>query len=687
MTNPEHDNAQALPGLGAKKITPDQVPPDYSADSGADESLDMVSYSRGSDTFDNAPEQKIAGTFAEFHAAVVADESQRKGLAYICGPLNPAPDDDHHRQVKQRGTGPTVVGMAYRSADTAGARRFMALDLDKGTPDIFTALCEWMACWSGFGYTTASHTADKPRARFIIETDRPMSRAECMTLSEHFRALAWHATGAAFDKSLDRPEQPIFTPVTGSHPFTYDGQPILVDHMLANPPEPIPGDTPSGNGEGQGADGAGTHPSVLKAAQMLAEDVRRGHMTRDEAIRILQARAESGAWERKPPLAEIEGALDGSIRKSNTPRDPPDLSKLPTLRRVDVQGLAAANVEPPRFVISPLVPRRHVTLLGGHGGIGKSTLALTLGAHVACGARWAGLLVEQGRVVCVSLEDPGELVRFRLRNIVEGYGLDAGMVAANLTILDGTEGDTALAVEESVGRRGTLAETATLHEMEAACRGAALVILDNASDAYDASENERRYVRVFVRRMLGRIARANDGGVILLAHIDKQAAKFGAANNSYSGSTAWNNSARSRLALLDVNGGIELHHEKANLSKKHDPIALSFADHGVLMPSLGGNPAAGLNNSVDDAALFACLAAAVAAGESIRTGQAGPGNAHSVAKHLPGFPAGLRRADRFWAALGRLASAGAIVREQYQDKNRKHKERWRIAPVAPDAEN
>ena len=73
---------------------------------------------------------------------------------------------------------------------------------------------------------------------------------------------------------------------------------------------------------------------------------------------------------------------------------------------------------------------------------------------------------------------------------------------------------------------------------------------------------------------LAAIARHHDAALVLLAHIDKNAAKDGARGNSYSGSTAWHNSARSRLALMEQDGHIQLLHEKANLSKKAPPLEM-----------------------------------------------------------------------------------------------------------------
>ena len=61
--------------------------------------------------------------------------------------------------------------------------------------------------------------------------------------------------------------------------------------------------------------------------------------------------------------------------------------------------------------------------------------------------------------------------------------------------------------------------------------------LVGASDAYDADENSRRQVRAFVKA-LARMVRNHNGAVLLLAHVDKVAARYGSNGNTYSGSTA-----------------------------------------------------------------------------------------------------------------------------------------------------
>lgn len=344
------------------------------------------------------------------------------------------------------------------------------------------------------------------------------------------------------------------------------------------------------------------------------------------------------------------------------------------LRPVDLSGLLTAPTPAPAYVITGLIPRRVVTLLGGHGGAGKSIVGLTLAAHVAAGEHtWAGHRIEDGRALFVSLEDPGDVVRYRLRRIVEAYGLDSTKVERRLTVLDGTGSDATLAGEvNDLGVR-RLAFTAGLAELEDAAQGHRLIVIDNASDAYAGNENERRQVRGFIRE-LGRIAHDHDAGLILLAHIDKAAARNGSLGNSYSGSTAWHNSVRARLALAANDGVVELVPEKLNHGKLAEPITLQWTDSGVLVPVDRARTAAG--GQADDEAVMAALRAAHAAGVDVGAGRTGTGNARLTLETFDELPAHLRgsRGNRaFWGAMGRLQAGGKVQRAEIVTGQRKRK--------------
>jgi KaiC/GvpD/RAD55 family RecA-like ATPase len=359
------------------------------------------------------------------------------------------------------------------------------------------------------------------------------------------------------------------------------------------------------------------------------------------------------------------------------------IESLRSLVTIDMEDIATAILPAPAFVIEGLVPRGVVTLLGGHGGAGKSILGLTLCAHVAAGAHeWAGHRLEDGRVLYVSLEDPAEIVRYRLRNILDAYGLDAAKVSRRLHAVDGTGGDGVLAFEQSDAGIRRLVFTASLEELVSIAAGVRLIVVDNASDAYDGNENDRRMVRAFIRR-LATLAREISAGLILLAHIDKQAARFGSNGNTFSGSTAWHNSARSRLALIEENGAITLVPEKLNLGRKADPIALTWSQSGVLMPEQGEAGVAGVDDAI---ALLGALLAAKEAGVEVGVARTGNANTHSVLStfsELPDRLKGPRGRVAFWNALGQLIASGRVQTIEIRTPARNLR---RVLAITPGAE-
>lgn len=349
------------------------------------------------------------------------------------------------------------------------------------------------------------------------------------------------------------------------------------------------------------------------------------------------------------------------IAEADTEKEAHDMRSLVP---VEVGDIMTAALPAPPFVIEGLVPRRVVTLLAAHGGAGKSNLALALCAHVAGGAHsWAGHLIEDGHAAYFSLEDPADVVRYRLRHIIEAYGLDAEKIARRLHIFDGTGADPVLAYEQSDLGTRRLLFTAAMEELEGHCGGVRLVALDNASDAFDGGENDRRMVRAFVRR-LARLARDEDAGLILLAHVDKASAKYGGNGQSFSGSTAWHNSSRSRLAMTEGDGVVTLAPEKLNLGRKAEPIALQWTAQGVLMPiARSGDTPTG-----DDAgAVLAAMQAAAVAGVDVGAARTGPTTTQTVLSTFDALPERLRGArgrNAFWTAVGQLIAKGAIAQQE-----------------------
>lgn len=344
------------------------------------------------------------------------------------------------------------------------------------------------------------------------------------------------------------------------------------------------------------------------------------------------------------------------------------------------------------YAVRPIVPRGVVTLWGGHGGAGKSISALQLVAHGACGEFWQGLEPEGAiRSVFVSLEDPGDLVRYRLRRVCESYGLEERRVASNVRVFDCPTGKGALMTEVVHFGVRSMVETPLMGHLRRACEGADLIIVDNASEAFGGNENDRQAVRAFMGA-LTRIAKEHNAGLVLLAHIDKAAARNGSNGNTYSGSTAWHNSARSRIAIVAMEGEgdepstVQLRHEKNNLGKRADPISLKWNEHGVLVP-LSVFDRKVRNVDYTESAMDV-VNAAHRLGIRISPETTGQNPGHKAVMHLPEyapFREHKRKAHAFHAELHALSEAGRIVKLGVKTANRTTLNGWVPAALNPAA--
>jgi RecA-family ATPase len=270
-------------------------------------------------------------------------------------------------------------------------------------------------------------------------------------------------------------------------------------------------------------------------------------------------------------------------------------------------------------------------------------------------------------------------MRWRLHAICETYGLDPGVVRHNLELIDATRGEAALACEESSRGATGLRFTPAADYLDKLARGVSLVVVDNASDAFDANENSRRLVRGFVRR-LRHLASRENAAVVLLAHIDKQAARFSSHGNSYSGSTAWHNSVRSRLALVPSSvSGLELRHEKSQYAVAAQNTRLQFIPPGILIPVSGSALVNSLTESADDESVLAALQAAADKDTNVPDARTGPQTTQHVLETFPQLIDELHGSGngrkRFWHALGRLQDSGRVRSEEYHDKNRNARKR------------
>ena len=267
-----------------------------------------------------------------------------------------------------------------------------------------------------------------------------------------------------------------------------------------------------------------------------------------QRVRLLKDLAE--AW----PACPLKGDASDFFDAGKAPADLEAIAaSLPAWRPDDggprpslaftADTLAPIPVPPRVWHVEGLIPSNTVTLMGGDGGVGKSTLALQLACATAAGLDWLGLRPRIGRSLYVSCEDDRDELHRRLDliGLHYGRGLDA---FGSLKLWS-------LATEDAIlvlGQPGQpLQDTGRWTEFKGMVADwqPTLVVIDSLADVYGASENDRALVRGFVRMLIG-VASACTSAIVMLAHPSLTGLSSG---SGLSGSTAWNNSVRSRLYL------------------------------------------------------------------------------------------------------------------------------------------
>lgn len=356
-----------------------------------------------------------------------------------------------------------------------------------------------------------------------------------------------------------------------------------------------------------------------------------------------------------------------------------DLEKL----IVPIDGLASVDIPTPH-VIDKLIPCDEVTLLAGHGGSGKSQIALNMAVHIALGLPFAGLETTQANVLFFSGEDGRATLEKRIKNLCLSLSISPNKLKDKLFLLDASDIDPALHREQRVAGVIKL-ETplvTSLHNLTEKLR-IGFIVIDNASDTFDDDEIKRVRVRAFVRSLRTHLARPNKA-VLLLAHVNKQSARGQSSEEDYSGSTAWHNSVRSRLSLIQENKILKLIHQKANYSEKAEPIWLSWTNgvplvHGSIPEHVAAQKSAIANDRGRDKEakniLLQILHVFFERGEPVNASLTGAYSSFKTMKSDPTFPDILKSdVDRFKRLMREMQDDGLIIRKTIKTPARRVKE-------------
>ncbi len=360
-----------------------------------------------------------------------------------------------------------------------------------------------------------------------------------------------------------------------------------------------------------------------------------------------------------PPLSMPPGPM----LPPHVPPPPPIEPKVEWFSVSDLNGAPPAR----EWVVDEMIPMDTVTLLYGDGGTGKSLLALQLAAAMAVGGMWLNRVPMAGKTVYVSAEDDRAEIHRRVALIANSLRFPLGMFLA-ITVAD-LAGKSALLAEVKP-RSGALFGNELFHliDNQIASIGPRLVVMDTLADIYPGNENDRAQVRQFIGLMRG-IAIKRKCAVLLLAHPSLTGISSG---TGASGSTAWNNSVRSRLYFERIGNGDfgddpdarRLKVMKSNYGRVGAEIHVRWTD-GVFIAQTGSP---GIDNTVKARRVFLKLLAQFASEGRRVNAKSGSNYAPKVFAEHVGSEGCTKRA--FTDAMNLLLSASEIMIESGRDNGK-----------------
>lgn len=252
--------------------------------------------------------------------------------------------------------------------------------------------------------------------------------------------------------------------------------------------------------------------------------------------------------------------------------------------------------EPPsrKWAIKGWLGFGHVTLLVGQGGIGKTLIAQQAASALALGRKFIDDIPDAQKVLMWACEDDHDELWRRQVAIARWLDVQIDAFAENLVIVPRHGLENSLLVNIYGENRFT---TLLTHLKEEAERTAAqVIILDNVGQLYGGSENDRHSVTMFLNGLSGILP---GRAILLLGHPSRS------MGSEFSGSSAWENVARTRLYLSDKlpteqaddeadpnSASRYLSRRKSNYRDNRDWRKFDYKD-GVLLPEYAASQGGG----------------------------------------------------------------------------------------------
>ncbi len=359
---------------------------------------------------------------------------------------------------------------------------------------------------------------------------------------------------------------------------------------------------------------------------------------------------------------------------------------------LDLAALAKREPRPPLFIdMHGWLPVGYATLLAGHGGSGKSAIALYLMVCIAAGLAFFGNLMQRQRVLFLSCEDRASVTHWRLSRICAHLGIDMACLRGWLEILDLVGHECVLWDRDprtgttTTMAHGVLKDFMRVHDTE-------VLLVDGVTDTFAGNENARSEVKRYINSLVALIP-PERGAVLLIGHVAKLNAASVQTSEGYSGSTGWHNACRARWYLhpevqdgedgerQERTGNLTLELQKANMGRADKSMTFVWDDDAHLFVGKMDQESSFDRTHRDreeQSSILRALHGCANATQPIIVPAAmtGPNTAHLVLSQRPEFPQSLRSGKpakaRFRRQIETLRQLGAIAEVGYRRANRHH---------------
>jgi hypothetical protein len=308
------------------------------------------------------------------------------------------------------------------------------------------------------------------------------------------------------------------------------------------------------------------------------------------------------------------------------------------------------------WYVPDVVPGRNVTLLSGDGGTGKSLLAYQIGIAGALGVETVGLAPTEGRVLYLAAEDDEDELMRRGHDILTALGHTFADLKDRMRVMPmaGEDAELMFINPERLLQVSHVAEKVEeiVQEFQPA-----LLILDTSADVFGGDEINRRQVRTFVS-MLRKMAMKHNLAILLLSHPSVAGMQTG---TGLSGSTAWNNSVRSRLYLTADKDDEDLRllkGLKSNYARKGGEMKLRWHEGAFILDDGKPSPGAALVNKLADKVFIKLLSTINRTGQHVSPSRS-PSYAPSIMAKRPDREGTNKRALE--EAMHRALAAGTVA--------------------------